>query len=72
VISTPLKNISQNGNLPQIGVKIKKNVTTTQSTFTQLCTKSPNFVSAPFCTAQKETPNTQNTRVRGDDVFGFP
>ena len=25
VVSTPLKNISQNGNLPQIGVKIKKN-----------------------------------------------
>jgi len=25
----PLKNISQNGNLPQIGVKIKKNKTTT-------------------------------------------
>ena len=24
VVSTPLKNISQNGNLPQIGVKIKK------------------------------------------------
>ena len=23
VVSTPLKNISQNGNLPQIGVKIK-------------------------------------------------
>ena len=27
---TPLKHISQNGNLPQIGVKIKKNETTTQ------------------------------------------
>ena len=26
VVSTPLKNISQNGNLPQIGVKIKKYV----------------------------------------------
>ena len=24
VVSTPLKNISQNGNLPQIGVKMKK------------------------------------------------
>ena len=23
VVSTPLKNISQNGNLPQVGVKIK-------------------------------------------------
>ena len=29
MVSTPLKNISQNGNLPQIGVKIKKIETTT-------------------------------------------
>ena len=29
MVSTPLKNISQNGNLPQIGVN-KKNETTTQ------------------------------------------
>ena len=29
VVSTPLKNTSQIGNLPQIGVKIKKNETTT-------------------------------------------
>jgi len=30
VVSTPLKNISQNGNLPQIGVKIKIFETTTE------------------------------------------
>ena len=30
MVSTPLKNISQNGNLPQIGVKIKIFETTTQ------------------------------------------
>jgi len=29
VVSTQLKNISQNGNLPQVGVKIKRNETTT-------------------------------------------
>jgi len=29
VVSTPLSNISQNGNLPQIGVKIKKIFETT-------------------------------------------
>jgi len=29
VVSTPLKNMSQNGNLPQIGVKIKNIVETT-------------------------------------------
>jgi len=29
VVSTPLKNMSQNGNLLQIGVKMKKNETTT-------------------------------------------
>ena len=34
VVSTPLKNISQNGNLPEIGVNIKKIVeTTTQVVF---------------------------------------
>jgi len=31
VVSTQLKNMSQNGNLPQIWVKIKKIETTTQS-----------------------------------------
>ena len=30
MVSTPLKNISQNGNLPQLGLKIKKIETTTQ------------------------------------------
>jgi len=33
VVSTHLKNISQIGNLPQIGVKIKKNETTNQRNY---------------------------------------
>ena len=33
VVSTPLKNISQNGNLPQIVVKIKNLFETTQLLF---------------------------------------
>ena len=45
MVSTPLKNISQNENLPQIGVKIPKNiwVATTQKIYTSTTPRSFTF-----------------------------
>jgi len=39
VVSTHLKNISQNGNLPQVGLKKNKNKTTTQLSYIEQTTK---------------------------------
>ena len=47
LVSTPLENISQNGNLPQIGVKIKR-IETTTLRFISYQKKPPPFQTSPF------------------------
>ena len=41
VVSTPLKNIGQNGNLPQVGVKIKNILNHHLDNKTKPCSTSP-------------------------------
>ena len=47
MVSTPLKNISQNGNLPQVGVKIKIFETTNQLSFTTILGDSARVAALP-------------------------
>ena len=49
MVSTQLKNISQNGNLPQIEVKIKKMETTTQKSIVCQISKGGSTFMVSFC-----------------------
>ena len=52
MVSTHLKNISQNGNLPQIGVKIKLFETTAQALYNNIGVNFSNF-SFSLCMGSK-------------------
>jgi len=62
VVSTPLKNISQNGNLPQIGVKKLKPLTSHVMEGT-IHIESPDFLFGQFIGLKFPSPTSVSARI---------
>ena len=83
MISTPLKNISQNGNLPQIGVKIKKYLKPPPSQHSHNSAQNlPILFQLPFVLHKRKLPTLQilacagmmclvSHRIHGTGIFTY-
>jgi len=77
VVSTPLKNISQIGNLPQVGMKIKISLkpppksTSTNPTFEAFPARYPKQYDAPRAASRRYVPELTLPMVKAHDTNLF-